>query len=166
MRRPVIAVVAVLAQLCLWGVPGAQANRAGGCVISGEIQFTPTSESAGVWSIDPAVITCAGTYRGVRRITGPGAFHGDGTYRALADGTGSCLRQLGTGSVDYVIPTQEANLQFREKGDFVLAGAGVFSTPSIRAPFQLGPPFEGDCATHPVTRATFVAEASMVGLTA
>ena len=166
MKRTVILLLAVLAQPWLWSAPPAEANRAGGCIISGEIQFTPTSEAEGVWSIEPAVISCAGTYRGIRRITGPGAFQGTGTYKALPDGTGSCLHQLGTGSVDYIIPTQEANLQFREKNDFVLAGAGVFTTPSIRATFQLGPPFEGDCATHPLTRATFIAEASMVGLTA
>ena len=166
MRRPVIVLLAVLAQPWLCGAPSAQANRAGGCVISGEIQFTPTSDAAGTWSIEPAVITCAGTYRGVRRITGPGTFHGVGTYRALADGTGSCLRQMGTGAVVYVIPTQEANLKFTEKNEFVLAGGGVFITPSIHAAFQLGPPFDGDCATHPLTRATFLAEASMVGLTA
>ena len=50
----------------------------------------------------------------------------------------------------------------QEKQQFVVAGAGKLTTPSIRATLQLAPPYNGDCLTKPVTRATFAAQGVMV----
>jgi hypothetical protein len=39
-----------------------------------------------------------------------------------------------------------------------LVGAGVFDTPTLHGPFQVSPPYDGDCLTKPVSRASFVAQ--------
>ncbi len=48
--------------------------------------------------------------------------------------------------------------RMRESKRFVLAGAGEFSTPSLRGAIQLLPPYDGDCVTKPITCATFLAQ--------
>jgi hypothetical protein len=72
------------------------------------------------------------------------------------------MHHVGTGKVDYMIPTSEADVRIQEPHDFVLAGAGAFTTPSLRGTFQITPPYEGDCVTRPVTRATFIAQAVLL----
>jgi hypothetical protein len=53
-------------------------------------------------------------------------------------------------------------VHLKEPQSFVLAGAGTFSTPILRATFQVTPPTDGDCVTTPVTKALFIAQATMV----
>jgi hypothetical protein len=72
------------------------------------------------------------------------------------------MHHVGTGNVDYMIPTTEADVRIKEPHDFVLAGAGAFATPSLHGSFQITPPYAGDCVTKPVTRATFIAQALML----
>ena len=45
-----------------------------------------------------------------------------------------------------------------EPENHTLAGAGLFATPTLHGPFEIAPPYDGDCVTKPVTRATFAAE--------
>jgi len=144
--------------------PSAHAMGEAACTISGTINFVPTSASQGTWSIGPGVIDCTGLFRAKRAITGPGPFTGSGTYAEASPGSGTCLHQVGTGQVDYIIPTTEANNRIQESHDFVFAGAGSFTTPTLRGSFEVAPPYEGDCVGHPVTKATFVAQAVMVRL--
>jgi hypothetical protein len=54
--------------------------------------------------------------------------------------------------------TISGTYQLKEKNEFVLAGAGKFTTPSLKGSFIIPPPYEGDCITTPVTRATFIAQ--------
>jgi len=144
--------------------PTAHAMGEAACTISGTITFAPDAASSGrgIWTIGPGVINCQGLFRAKRLITGPGSFIGSGTYEEASTGSGTCLHSIGTGQVDYIIPTTEATNRIQEPHDFVLAGAGAFTTPSLRGGFQVTPPYEGDCVTKPVTRATFVAEALMM----
>jgi hypothetical protein len=141
--------------------PPADAIGAGVCTITGTISFDPTvaPSTEGAWRIGPAAITCHGLNRGPERFLGQGPFAGSGSYSALPTGTGGCLYQAGTGMVEYTVPTSGAPLHVKEEHQFVLAGAGSFTTPSLRGSFVQMPPFEGDCVTTPVTRATFVAQA-------
>jgi hypothetical protein len=162
--------LAALLGLVLPAVPGlapaAHAMGAGGCTITGTINFAPGPAGAerGRWTIEPAVISCQGLFRAKHRITGPGAFIGSGTYAEVSDGTGTCLHSIGSGQVDYLIPTSEATVRIQEPHEFVFAGAGAFTTPSLRGTFEGTPPYDGDCVTEPVTRATFVAQALMLRL--
>jgi len=155
--------------LVLWPInaaPPAQAAGLAACTITGTIRFFPPSDNRmqGAWSVEPAVIDCRGVFSstGRQRILRPGAFSGSGTYAALPTGTGTCLHKVGSGTVDYWIFTSEADVHLKEPQSFVLAGTGTFSTPSLRATFQLTPPTDGDCVTKPVTRALFVAQATLV----
>jgi hypothetical protein len=153
--------------LVLLPIPTAPTAHAAGlaaCTITGTIRFFPSSENRmeGAWHVQPAVIDCRGTFRGWARILRPGAFSGSGTYAALPTGTGTCLHHVGSGTVDYWIFTSEADVHLKEPQSFVLAGAGTFSTPSLRATFQLTPPTDGDCVTRPVTKALFIAQATMI----
>ena len=68
---------------------------------------------------------------------------------------------MGTGTVDYIMRTGAAVHRIRETKHFTLAGAGKFVTPSLRGSLALVPPFDGDCVTKPVTRATFVAQGAL-----
>jgi len=153
--------------LVLWPInaaPPAQAAGLAACTITGTIRFFPSSDNRmqGAWSVEPAVIDCRGLFRGWERILRPGSFSGSGTYAALPTGTGTCLHHVGSGTVDYWIFTSEADVHLKEPQSFVLAGTGTFSTPSLRATFQLTPPTDGDCVTKPVTRALFIAQATLV----
>jgi hypothetical protein len=147
----------------VWVVPQAEANGAAVCAISGTIDFQPSQAvpSSGQWRIEPAVINCQGIYRGYQYFTGPGKFYGQGTYTDLP-GKGGCLHQVGKGTVDYRLQTTETDLHYEEPSEFVLAGAGAFTTPSVGGTIQMSPPYDGDCLTTPVTRATFVVQGLMI----
>jgi hypothetical protein len=163
-KRP-IAFVAGLVLLPFIGVvPGAHAMGGAACTISGTIDFVPSAATPGqgVWTIEPGVISCQGLFRAKRIITGPGKFSGSGTYTA-ATGQAPCLHNVGSGEVDYVVPTTEADNRIQEHHDFVFAGAGAFTTPTLRGTFQVVPPLDGGCLAKP-TKAGFVAEAAMARL--
>jgi hypothetical protein len=145
-------------------LPAAHATGAAGCTITGTIAFSHTANTTGqgVWRIDPAVITCHGLFNGYERIVGPGSFSGTGSYTALPGGSGACLRNVGSGTVDYRLPTTGGDVHLVEPNDYTLAGVGTFSTPSLHGVFQITPPYEGDCVTKAITKALFLAEATLV----
>lgn len=164
MKR-LIAFVAGLALLPLAGfAPRAEALGGGVCTISGTIAFEPPTGPymQGVWNIRPGAIDCKGAYKGPDYFTGQGPFVGTGTYTVLPSGTGTCIHQVGEGSVEYTLVTNGGWYRLTEKNEFVLAGAGKFTTPSMNGSFVIPPPYEGDCITTPVTRATFVAQVLLV----
>ena len=146
--------------------PPAEALGAAVCTVSGTITFAPSSQTPtrGGWSIEPAVMECRGLFRGWERIQGPGSFTGSGSYEAAPDGRGTCLHHVGSGTVDYMIPTSEQDVHMIEPHAFVLAGGGAFTTPTLRGTFQVMPPYdgEGDCVTKPLTKALFLAQGVMV----
>jgi len=165
-RRSVGLVLGLAMVVPLAGfVPPAQATGGGGCTITGTISFSRTAPTAtdGRWSIEPAVIDCKGLYNGYRRFNGPGPFTGSGTYTALPPGDDHCFHQSGSGTVDYRFPTTGDDIHLVEPQDYTLVGAaGTFSTPSLHGIFQMSPPYEGDCLTKPLTKALFVAQATLV----
>jgi len=142
-------------------VPPAGATGTAVCTISGTITFSHSdlTSTGGAWVIGPAVINCQGPYNGYERITGPGQFAGSGTYQAFPGGTGTCLHSIGTGTVRYGFPTTAYDIRLDEPNSYTLAGAGAFTTPSLRGTFEVTPPYDGDCVTKPVTTALFVAQA-------
>lgn len=153
-----------LVALPLLGLPQpAEATGAVVCSISGTIEFSPSSPAATerTWHIKTAVIDCHGLFRATDRVLGPGPFSGSGSY-SVAHGGGPCLQQIGSGTVDYLIPTSEQDVHVTEQGSFILAGAGSFDTPSLRGTFQVTSPENGDCVTKPVTTAFFLAQGVMV----
>jgi hypothetical protein len=160
--------VAILSGLLVFSLAGIapSAEAAGGavCAVSGTINFSPAANASreGTWRIDPAVINCQGIFRGYERITGPAAFTGSGTYNEVVDSDGTCLHHIGSGTVDYWVPTTEADVHIVEPHEFVLAGAGAFTTPSLNGNIALTPPFNGNCLTMSVTKATFVAAGVLV----
>ena len=157
------AVVMGLLLLPLAGVvPPAEATGGGACTITGTITFSNVHSTRGTWTIDPAVITCQGLYNGYERFTNPGTFSGTGSYTALPTRSGTCLHHVGSGTVDYTFSTSGSDIHLVEPQSYALAGAGAFATPSLRGTFQVTPPYDGDCVTKPVTRALFVAEATLV----
>ena len=164
MKRAVALLLGLTMAPLVGPVPAAQATGAGVCTISGTISFThsPVRATQGLWNIE-GVLNCQGLYNGYRRFNGPGTFAGSGTYTALPLGNGSCLHHDGSGTVDYRFPTTGDDIHLVEPQDYTLVGAaGTFTTPSLRGAFQITPPFEGDCVTTPLTRALFVAEATLV----
>ncbi|MCA1846882.1 MAG: hypothetical protein LC792_27545, partial [Actinobacteria bacterium] len=169
MRRPVaFAVVVLLAALgdFVASPPAAEAVAAGACSISGTIVFTPSTAGAdhGAWVIGPAVISCRGPFRfpHPEQMNGvPGWFSGVGSYTTVPVGPSHCLRELGTGTVDYWIKTEEQDVHMKEAHEFLLAGAGLFTTPTLRGTFEVAL-HEGNCLTGPVNRATFLAQVTVV----
>jgi hypothetical protein len=161
--------VALLAGLALVALlaPAAQAVGAGACTITGTIVFTPSpvASEQGVWDITPGVIQCRGTFRRLEQMVGQGTFTGSGSYTVVPSGEGHCLRELGSGTVDYWITTENQDVHIQEQHSFLLAGAGVFTTPTLRGSFQIPAYEEGNCLTTPVTRAIFLAEVTMARLT-
>lgn len=154
-----------LAGLPLVGfVPTADATGTAACTITGTISFAGSAADAsqGTWTIDPAVIDCHGLFNGYDRIVGPGRFTGTGSYTALPGASDTCLRNVGSGTVDYTFPTAASDVHLVEQQDYTLAGVGAFTTPSLRGTFQVTPPYQGDCVTKPITKAFFVAEASLI----
>lgn len=138
--------------------PPADAVGYGVCTLVGTMSFSSQTLSTGTWTIGPATLDCQGIIGKRARITGRGPFRGSGTYKALPPGDAACLRQSGTGKVDYEIPTASGTIKVTEAATHTLAGAGVFDTTSLHGAFQLPPPYDGDCVTKPVSKATFVAE--------
>ena len=168
LRRSFAVVLPGLVLLPMLGsVPPADAAGVAACTITGTITFSSSAAPApreGVWTIDPAVIDCHGMFNTWERILGPGSFTGSGTFTMAPHGGGACLQHVGSGTVDYRIPTSEQDVHLVEDQSFALAGAGSFRTPSLGGTFQLAPPHDGErnCMTEPVTRALFVAQALMV----
>ena len=166
MKRSLPLLSGLVVSSLLGFAPPADALGAAVCTVSGTINFVPSPQTParGGWSIEPAVMECRGLFRSWERILGPGSFTGSGSYNAAPDGRGACLHHVGSGTVDYRIPTSEQDVHMIEPHDFVLAGSGSFITPTLRGTFQVMPPYdgEGDCVTKPVTKALFLAEAVMV----
>lgn len=167
MQRRSVAVWAGLA-LAVLGTPAppAGATAAGACAITGTIMFTPSAAGPeqGSWIIGPAVIKCRGPFRipHPEQMSGEaGEFSGVGSYRAVPSGDGHCLRELGTGTVDYWVKTEEQDVHVKEPHSFLLAGAGLFTTPTLRGTFQV-PVYEGNCLTGPVNRAMFLAQVTLI----
>jgi hypothetical protein len=162
-----VAVIATLALAFLVApTEPADAIAAGACVITGTIAFSPSVWSAarGVWEIESGVIRCRGPFRvpHPEQMNGDaGAFSGIGWYTTVASGQGHCLRELGTGTVDYWIRTEEQDVHVKEPHAFLLAGAGLFTTPTLRGTFQI-PRYEGNCLSAPVTKGTFLAQVTVV----
>jgi hypothetical protein len=144
--------------------PAAEATGGAVCSISGTITFSSSAldRSGGSWSISPGMIDCRGLFntRGPERILRPGSFTASGDYGTVQSGNGSCLRQLGPGTVDYWIPTSYQDVHIVEPHAFLLTGAGALTTPSLRGTFQI-PLHEGNCVTAPVTRAMFLAQVAL-----
>ena len=162
--KRLIALLSGLVALPLVGAaPPAQALGVAACTIGGTIHFSPPGQAAaqGTWRIDRGAINCQGFFKSTDRFIGQGSFTGSGSYEVLPLGAGSC-NQTGTGTVDYVIKTTAGTYHVNEASTFVSAGAGKIATPSLRGSFLVPPPYEGDCVTTPVTRASFIAQALLV----
>ena len=151
-----IAGLSVLGMAVLGFMPSAGAVGYGACTIIGTISFSSQTPSAGTWSIGPATLDCQGIVGKRARITGRGPLSASGTYEALAPA--SCLPQKGTGKVTYVIPTASGVIRVDEALNDTVAGVGVIDTPTLHGTFQVLPPYDGDCVTKPLKRATFVAQ--------
>jgi hypothetical protein len=152
-----VAALVVVGSAVVGFTPTADAVGYGACAIAGTISFAPESPSKGTWTIGPANLDCQGVIGKRARIIGRGPFRGSGTYSALLPGD-ACFRQSGTGKVEYEIPTASGTIKVNEAATHTLAGAGVIDTPSLHGIFQLPPPYDGDCLTKPVSRATFVGQ--------
>ena len=155
MKRLVVA-LSVLGMAVMGFTPTAGAVGYGACTIVGTISFSSQTASAGAWAIGPATLDCQGVVGKRARITGRGPLRGSGTYTTLAPG--ACIPQQGTGELEYVIPTASGSIQVDEAATTTLAGAGVLDTPTLHGAFQVPPPYQGDCVTKPLSRATFVAQ--------
>ena len=165
LRHRILLLLTAIVASTVGFVPTADAWGTAACLITGTISFESPSATAataksGVWTIGPGQIECNGATAGYR-IFGTGPFTGSGTYTALPDG-GACFHHVGTGTVDYEIRSGAMIFHIQEAKRFLLAGAGEFTTPTLRGSLQLAPPFEGDCLTTPVTRATFIAQGFML----
>lgn len=161
LRLRVLSLLLLLVSPFVVAVPSADAIGGAACTITGTINFSPPGAglTEGRWQIGPGAITCVGALNGYH-FYGQGPFSGSGAYTGLpAAAGGSCFHYLGTGTVDYVMRTGAMVHRIREAKRFTLAGAGAFVTPSLRGSLALAPPYEGDCVTKPLTRATFVAQA-------
>ena len=153
-----------LASLPLVGfIPPAEATGAAACTITGTITFTHAAitTTEGVWTIEPAIISCNGLFNGYERILGPGKFSGAGSYTA-SRGQRPVPAACGSGTVDYTFPTTAADVHLVEPNEYRLTGVGAFSSPSLKGTFQITPPYEGDCLTKPITKALFLAETSLI----
>lgn len=173
MRRGAAVLAGLTLVLLVAPAPGAEAVGAGACTITGTIRFTPTATTPdrGTWNIAPAVIQCQGIFNvfgaagnGVgfgEKINGNGqSFTGSGSYLTVPSGDGGCLHELGRGEVDYWILTDKQDVHMREANQFLLAGAGTFTTPTLYGSFQI-PLFEGDCLAGSATTGLFLAEVTM-----
>ena len=142
--------------------PAAEAFGAGACTIGGTINFAPSEQtpSHGTWVISPGVIQCRGQFNTYEYMQRNGSFSGSGTYTSLPSAQGGCFRELGTGSVDYWIPTDKQDIHVTEPYAFLLAGAGAFTTPTLRGVFQITT-FDHNCLIGPVTKASFQAQVTL-----
>jgi hypothetical protein len=163
MRRSV-AVLAGLALALVFGpVPAAEAVGVGACTIGGTITFTPSGQTPGQgnWAIAPGVIQCRGQFNTYEFMTRQGEFAGSGTYTSASSSEVGCFRELGTGTVDYWIPTDKQDIHVVEPYAFLLAGAGAFTTPTLRGFFEITT-YDGDCIAGPVSKASFLAQVTLV----
>jgi hypothetical protein len=160
--KRVLAVLALVVLPMLVSTQPAHAVGYGACTIVGTMTFSPMTMSTGTmstgtWTIGPATLDCQGVIGKRARITGRGPLTGSGTYTALAAGDG-CLRQSGTGKVEYTIPTASGTIQVSEAETHTLAPVGMIDTPTLHGALEVLPPYDGDCVTKPVSRASFVAQ--------
>jgi len=153
-----VAAMAVVGLAVVGFTPTAGAVGYGACSLVGTMSFSPKTPTTGTWTIGPALLDCQGVIGKRARITGRGPLKGSGTYTALPPGDAACLRQSGTGKVEYSIPTASGTINVQEASTHTLAGAGVLDTPSLHGVFQLPPPYDGDCLSKPLSKATFVAQ--------
>jgi hypothetical protein len=160
MKRSFVAapVCLTLASL-LSAAPAAEATAAGVCTISGTINFSPSASSRGRWDISPGVIACRGFFFGWHSMLGSGSFVATGSYTSVPSGAG-CVEQLGPGTVDYWIATTHQHVHLIEPHAFTLAGAGAFTTPTLRGTFQI-PLYDGNCVTTPRTTTLFLAQVTL-----
>jgi hypothetical protein len=160
--KRLLVLLAVVATPVVGFVPAAHAVGAATCVIGGTMTLTaPSGTGVGAWEINPGLIDCNGAVNGYR-IWGSGPFTGRGTYTTLSPAGGPCRHQIGIGMVDYTFQSGAMVFHKQESQRFVVAGGGEFTTPSLRGTLQLAPPYQGDCLTQPVTKATFAAQGVMV----
>jgi len=147
----------------LASAPTAEATAWGACTISGTITFSPSAwaPSQGRWDISPGLIECQGFFYGWNRIVGPGSFAGSGSYNTVPSDGGSCVEQLGSGTADYWLMTSRQDIHIKEPHSFILAGAGAFTTPTLRGSFQI-PLYNGGCVTTPRTTTPFLAQVTLV----
>lgn len=166
MKRTV-ALLGLMVLPVLGFTPAADAVGYGACTISGTMTFSSSEASpgssqaldSGQWRIPHAIINCQGVIGlAEERMVGPGPFKGSGSFTTVPPGTGGCLQQQGTGSVEYEIQLTGGTLKVSEPVSHTLAGAGVLNTPTLHGLFQLPPPYDGDCVTAPVGETTFVAQ--------
>ena len=158
-----VAVVAGLALALLVGpTPKADAFGVGACTIGGTITFTPSEGTPGQgnWAIAPGVIQCRGQFNTYEYMVRQGEFSGSGTYTSASSSETGCFRELGTGSVDYWITTDKQDIHVVEPYAFLAAGAGAFTTPTLRGAFQITT-YDGDCVTGTVTKASFLAQVTL-----
>ena len=139
--------------------PAAEAKAAGLCTISGTINFTPSAAPQGRWDISPGVIECRGFFFGWSPMLGSGSFVASGSYTAVPSGAG-CVEQLGPGTVDYWIMTTDQHVPVIEPHSFTLAGAGAFTTPTLRGTFQI-PLYDGNCVATPRATTLFLAQVTL-----
>jgi hypothetical protein len=177
MRRALAVLAGLAFTVPVMPTPAAHAVGAGACMISGTIRFTPAAGSPGrgLWEINPAVIQCRGMFNVIssprnsygvgEQFVGNGQqFTGSGSYQTIPSADRGCLHELGEGTVDYWVTTQNQDVHMREKNTFLLAGAGAFTTPTLHGSFQI-PLHEGSCLTGPPTTALFLAEVTLVRTT-
>ncbi|MDQ1493258.1 MAG: hypothetical protein QOD57_1089 [Actinomycetota bacterium] len=164
MKRSIAMLIGLTLATFLGSTPPANALGIGVCTISGTITFrhSPATPDNGAWQISPGVIQCRGQFNTRELMVRQGSFAGSGSYTVVPSGDGGCLRELGTGTVDYWIPTDEQDVHVKEPHAFLLAGAGAFTTPTLRGLFQIVN--EGNCLTTPVTKGLFLAEVTLVRL--
>lgn len=161
MHRPVAVLAGMALALLLGPAPSAEAFGAGACTIGGTITFVSGQvPGQGAWAIEPGVIQCRGQFNTYEYMQRTGPFTGSGTYTTLPSAENGCLRELGTGAVDYWIPTDKQDIHVNEPYAFLLAGAGAFTTPTLRGVFQITT-FDHNCVVGPVTRASFQAQVTL-----
>jgi hypothetical protein len=163
MRRPLAVLAGLALSLLMLPTTAAHAVGLGACTITGTIVFkhSAATPEQGTWDITPGVIQCRGQFNTYELMVRDGSFTGSGSYTALPSGEGMCLRQLGEGTVDYWIPTDKQDVHVKEPNVFTLAGAGTFTTPTLRGAFEM-PLYEGNCLTESVTRSVFLAQVSFI----
>lgn len=162
MRRSVGVLAGLILAAVVAPAPAADAVGVGACTITGTITFKPAGAGSeiGLWDISPAQIACRGQFNTYELMLKQAGFSGKGSYTTLPSGEGGCLRELGTGMVDYWIPTEKQDVHVVEPNAFLLAGAGAITTPTLKGVFQI-PAYEGNCVTTAVTKATFLAEVTL-----
>lgn len=162
MGRSVAVLVGLALAFVVGPVPAAEAVGVGACTIGGTITFTPSGQTPGqgTWAIAPGVIQCRGQFNTYEYMVRTGEFAGSGTYTSVSSAEVGCFRELGTGTVDYWIPTDKQDAHVVEPYAFLLAGAGAFTTPTLRGAFQITT-YDGNCVTGPVTKASFLAQVTL-----